>query len=162
LLYLPHPCSRRQLLLRCSTSRIHAVVGNCSCVALPPASMQSSATAPALLYLPHPCSRRQLLLRCSTSRIHAVVGNCSCVALPPASMQSSATAPALLYLPHPCSRPLFLENLPRQRIAAYIFQSFPKSLNKKTLRLAAFFLCNGIKHYLLNLYQSRLSRPFAR
>jgi hypothetical protein len=41
-------------------------------------------------------------------------------------MQSSATAPALLYLLHPCSRPLFLENLPRQRIAAYIFQSFPR------------------------------------
>jgi hypothetical protein len=73
LLYLLHPCSRRQLLLRCSTSCIHAVVGNCSCVALPPASMQSSATAPALLYLLHPCSRRQPLLRCSTSCIHAVV-----------------------------------------------------------------------------------------
>ena len=55
-----------------------AALGNCSCVALPPASMQSSATAPrlwlpaspyllypysrALLYLLHPCSRRQLLL----------------------------------------------------------------------------------------------------
>ena len=104
LLYLLHPCSRRQLLLRCSISCIHAVVGNCSCVALSPASMQSSATAPALLYLLHPCSRRQLLLRCSTSCIHAVVGNCSCVALSPASMQSSATAPALLYLLHPCSR----------------------------------------------------------
>jgi hypothetical protein len=87
-------------------------LGNCSCVALPPASLQSSATAPALLYLLHPCSRRQLLLRCSTSCIRAVVGNCSCVALPPASMQSSATAPALLsisfqmkfYLPHPWGR----------------------------------------------------------
>ena len=55
-----------------------AALGNCSCVALSPASMQSSATAPrlwlpaspyllypysrALLYLLHPCSRRQLLL----------------------------------------------------------------------------------------------------
>jgi len=29
LLYLLHPCSRRQLLLRCSISCIHAVVGNC-------------------------------------------------------------------------------------------------------------------------------------
>jgi hypothetical protein len=47
--YLPRPWGR--------TSCIHAVVGNCSCVALPPASMQSSATAPALLYLLHPCSR---------------------------------------------------------------------------------------------------------
>jgi len=93
LLYLLHPCSRRQLLLHCSTSCIHAVVGNCSCIALPPASMQSSAIAPALLYLLHPCSRRQLLLHCSTSCIHAVVGNCSCIALPPASMQSSAIAP---------------------------------------------------------------------
>ncbi len=33
--------SARQLLLRCSTSCIHAVVDNCSCVVLPPASMQS-------------------------------------------------------------------------------------------------------------------------
>ena len=73
--YLLYPYSRRQLLLRCSTSCIHAVVGNCSCVALPPASMQSSATAPALLYLLHPCSRRQLLLRCSISCIHAVVAH---------------------------------------------------------------------------------------
>ena len=111
LLYLLHPCSRRQLLLRCSISCIHAVVGNCSCVALSPASMQSSATAPALLYLLHPCSRalllhpcsrallyllhpcsrRQLLLRCSISCIHAVVGNCSsalapCFALSPISI----------------------------------------------------------------------------
>ena len=129
LLYLLHPCSRRQLLLGSGfllrpISYIHIVVGNCSCVALPPASMQScvalspasmqsSATAPRLWlpaspYLLYPYSRRQLLLRCSTSCIHAVVrcsiscihavvGNCSCVALSPASMQSSLT-PIAYYL----------------------------------------------------------------
>jgi hypothetical protein len=68
--YLLLPCSRRQLLLRCSTSCFLAVVGNCSCVALPPASLQSSATAPALLsisfqmkfYLPHPWGRTSCFL----------------------------------------------------------------------------------------------------
>ncbi len=61
-LYLLHPCSRRQLLLRCSTSCVPAVVRKhhrgpffrsfslrrthsapASCVALPPASLQSYA-----------------------------------------------------------------------------------------------------------------------
>jgi len=32
-------------------------LGSGSCFALPPASMQSSALAPASLYLLHPCSR---------------------------------------------------------------------------------------------------------
>ena len=36
------------------------VLGNCSCIALPPASMQSSAIAPALLYHLHPWRRRSL------------------------------------------------------------------------------------------------------
>src|SRR3990167_920062 len=57
LLYLGHPCPRRQLLLHCSTSGIPALVGNCSCIALPRASLPSSAIAPALLYLGHPCPR---------------------------------------------------------------------------------------------------------
>jgi len=39
----PRKPRRRQLLLHCSTSCIPAVVGNCSCIALPPASLQSSA-----------------------------------------------------------------------------------------------------------------------
>jgi hypothetical protein len=52
-------------------------LGNCSCIALPPASMQSSAIAPALLSIA--CSRRDLPppSRGRTSCIHAVVGNCS-------------------------------------------------------------------------------------
>jgi hypothetical protein len=76
---------------------VTSTLGNCSCVAPPPASMQSSATAPALRStrmckcrgrrmrwsdLSTACSRRG-----STASIHGVV--------PPASMQSSATAPAL-------------------------------------------------------------------
>jgi hypothetical protein len=39
--YLLHPCSRRQSLLHCPISCILAVVGNRSCIALPPASLQS-------------------------------------------------------------------------------------------------------------------------
>jgi hypothetical protein len=67
-------------------------LGNCSCVALPPASMQSSCPptaqrdsgrSPAV----HPWTGVELgAIHCAHPT--GYLGNCSCVALPPASMQS--------------------------------------------------------------------------
>ena len=63
--------------MRCSTSYIPVVVGNCSCVTLPPASLQSCEGTTAVHFF-------------DLYRYVEPLGSGSCFALSPASLQAYA------------------------------------------------------------------------
>jgi len=78
----------RQLLLRCSTSCIHAVAGSACALHREKGGCKACHVA------------------CKKAASHPPVLAATFQAMPPpAADASSATAPALLYLLHPCSRP---------------------------------------------------------
>jgi hypothetical protein len=69
-----HPVAHRQRW-KDMIDKMRGGLGSSSCFALPPASLQSSALAPASPYLLRPCSRRLWLLLRPTSCVPAVVGH---------------------------------------------------------------------------------------